>query len=97
MKAFRKLGYLVTCDLTTSVLTDHRNLLFAFNPVVMDPLLGRHKVLKFIRWALYLSGFNYIIKHVPGFSNTRLDIMTRWMRRYHKTVKIKINSNKRHS
>lgn len=50
----------------------------------MEPSLGRHKVLKAVRWALYLSFFNYRIEHVPGTSNTWPDIMKRWMRGYRK-------------
>ena len=82
VQAFRKLDYMLSCDVTTRVFTDHRNLLFAFNPAAIVPSLGRHKVLKVVRWALYLSAFTYRIEHVPGDSNTWPDIMTRWMRGY---------------
>ena len=89
IQAFRKLDYLLACDPTTRVFTDHRNLLFTFNPVAMEPSLGRHKVLKVIRWALFLSAFNYRIEHVPGDSNTWPDIMTRWMRGYRKAPSVR--------
>jgi len=95
VQAFRKLDYLVACDPSTHVFTDHRNLLFTFNPTAMEPSLGRHKVLKVVRWALFLSAFTYRIEHVPGDINTWPDIMTRWMRGYRKppaiagTVKVK--------
>lgn len=89
VQAFRKLDYLLACDATTRVFTDHRNLLFVFNPVAMEPSLGRHKVLKVIRWALYLSAFNYRIEHVPGDCNVWPDIMTRWMRGYRKPPSIR--------
>lgn len=67
--AFKTLDYLLTCDATTWLFTDHRNILFAFNPVAMDPSLGRHKVLKVVRWALFLNAFHYRIEHVPGDAN----------------------------
>lgn len=89
VQAFKKLDYLLTCDATTRVFTDHRNLLFTFNPIAMEPSLGRHKVLKVIRWALFLSGFNYRIEHVPGNTNIWPDIMTRWMRGYRKAPVIR--------
>lgn len=89
VQAFRRLDYLLSCDSTTRVFTDHRNLLFAFNPVAMEPSLGRHKVLKVVRWALYLSALTYRIDHVPGDINTWLDIMTRWMRGYCKNAAIR--------
>lgn len=89
VQAFRKLDYLLACDSTTRVFTDHRNLLFTFNPVFMEPSLGRHKVLKVVRWALFLSAFNYRIEHVPGDVNIWPDIMTRWMRGYRHTLAVK--------
>lgn len=89
VEAFRRLDYLLTCDMTTRVFTDHRNLLFAFNPIAMEPSLGRHKVLKVVLWALFLSAFTYRIKHVPADANTWPDIMTRWMRGYRKTPAIR--------
>ncbi len=66
VQAFRKLDYMLSCDSTTRVFTDHRNLLFAFNPVSMEPSLGRHKVLKVVRWAPFLSAFTYRIERVHG-------------------------------
>lgn len=39
LHAFRKLYYLVACDASTRVFTDHHNLLFSLNPVAMEPLL----------------------------------------------------------
>lgn len=89
VQGFRKLDYLLACDQSTRVFTDHRNLLFAFNPAAMEPSLGRHKVLKVVRWALYLSAFTYRIEQVPGDVNTWPDIMTRWMRGYRRAPAIK--------
>ena len=80
---------MLSCDPTTCVFTDHRKLLFAFNPVSMEPSLGRHKVLKVIRWAIFLSAFTYRIEHVHGDINTWPDIMTRWIRGYHKNPAIR--------
>ena len=89
VQAFRMLDYLLACDPTTRVFTDHCNLLFAFNRVAMEPSLGRHKVLRIVRCALYLSAFNYRIERVLGSSNTWPDIMTRWMRGYRKNPAIR--------
>lgn len=57
--------------------------------MAMEPSLGRHKVLKVVRWALVLSAFHYCIEHVPGDSNVWQDIMTRWMRGSHKLPAIR--------
>ena len=69
--------------------TDYHNSLFAFSPVSMEPSLRRHKVPKVIRWALFLSAFNYRIEHVPGDSNILPDIMTRWTRGYRRSPSIR--------
>ncbi len=79
-ETFRRLDYLLLCEQGTRVFTDHRNLLFVFNPRALDPTLGRHKILKVMRWALYLSQYGYTIEHVAGTRNVAADIMTRWMR-----------------
>ena len=82
VQAFRKLDYILLCEDSTRIFTDHRNLLFVFNPVALEPYLGRHKVLKVVLWALFLSSFSYRIEHVAVNDNTWPDIMTRWMRGY---------------
>lgn len=88
VQTFRRLNYLLGCSDHVTIFTDHRNLLFTFHPTAVEPSLGRHKVLKVIRWALYLSAFSYTIEHVPGELNTMADIMTRWMRGYRNSTPI---------
>lgn len=61
------------------VFTNHRNLLFCYSPSVLDPTLGRHKVMKVLRWAILLSQFQYRIDHVDGEDKVMADIMTRWV------------------
>lgn len=82
VETFRRLNYMLSCSNMVSVFTDHRNLLFTFHPTALEPSLGRHKVFKVVRWALFLSAFSYRIEHVPGELNIIADIMTRWMRGY---------------
>lgn len=82
VESIRKLDFLFACDTSTVIFTDHRNLLFVFHPTAIEHTLGRHKVLKVLRWALYLSTFTYRIEHIPGSDNVMADIMTRWLRGY---------------
>lgn len=51
VQVFRKLDYLLSCDFSTIISTDHRELLFTFNPIAMDPSVGHHKLLKVIPWT----------------------------------------------
>lgn len=55
----------------------------------METALGRHKILKVIRWALYLSELSYLIEHVPGDLNFWPYIMSIWMRGYLKLSHIR--------
>lgn len=81
-QTFEKLDYLLMSSKPAHVYTDHRNLLFVFAPLALEPALGRHIVSKVQRWALYLSRFPYVIEHVSGEANVFADILTRWTRGY---------------
>lgn len=79
---FEKLDYMLLGHTSVRVFTDHRNLLFVFAPLSLEPSLGRHIVSKVQRWALYLSKFSYVIEHVSGSDNVFADILTRWLKGY---------------
>lgn len=81
-QAFKKLDFLFHHDEPTHVFTDHRNLLFVFSPLTVEPALGRHIVNKVQRWALYRSQYRYCIDHVAGESNVFADILTRRLKGY---------------
>lgn len=59
MEAFRRLNYLIffAFEDSTVVYSDDLNLLFIFHSVEIEPKIGRYKVLKVVRWALFLSDF----------------------------------------
>lgn len=84
---FHRLDYMLMCELDTRIFTDHRNLLFLFAPSTLEPSLGRHKVLKVLRWAVFLFQFMYRIERVDGEENVMAGVMTRGLRGYR-------NSNK---
>lgn len=81
-QTFEKLDNMLLGHSNTHVFTDHRNLLFVFAPLVLEPALDRHIVSKVQRWALYLSRFNYVIEHIKGEDDVFADILTRWLRGY---------------
>lgn len=51
---FRRADYMLLCE-EARVFTDHRNLLFCYSQTTLEPSLGRHKIMKVVRWAIYLS------------------------------------------
>lgn len=81
-ETFRRADYILLCAKNFRVFTDHRNLLFVFDPHSIDPTLGRHKVMKVMRWALLLSQYDYKIAHIDGKNNLAADMMTRWLKGY---------------
>jgi len=84
-QTFKKMDYMLYGHPDTHVFTDHRNLLFIFAPLAINPILGHHIVSKVQRWALVLSTFNYTIEHIRGCDNVFADILTRWTRGYRNT------------
>ena len=74
MIAFDKLEYLFLRNGGIHVYTDHRNLVFLFNPTKATKVLSG----KLARWSTRLIGFEYIIHHVPGELNIFADMLSRW-------------------
>lgn len=81
-QAFKKLDYVFYNDQPTHAFTDHRNLLFVFAQLALEPALGRQVVDKVQSWALFLSQVKCLIEHVDGESSVFVDILTRWLKGY---------------
>ena len=81
-QSFDKLDYLLMSGRPGHVFTDHRNLLFVFAPLALEPALGRHVVSKVQRWVLFLSKYTYFIEHIDGDDTVFADILTRWTKGY---------------
>jgi RNase H-like domain found in reverse transcriptase/Integrase zinc binding domain len=70
--------YLLLRNESFRIFTDHRNLVYIYNPLWVDQTLARHTVHKLQRWALKLSVFNYVIEHIVGEDNVWADLLSRW-------------------
>jgi hypothetical protein len=64
-----KVDYLLLSHDEFSILSDHLNLTYIYNPLSADPTLARHVVLKLQRWALKMPVFSYRMEHVIGKLN----------------------------
>jgi RNase H-like domain found in reverse transcriptase len=73
-----KVDYLLLSHDEFSILSDHLNLTYIFNPLSADPTFARHVVHKLQRWALKMSVLSYHMEHVMGELNYWTDLMTRW-------------------
>jgi hypothetical protein len=60
-----------------SILSNHLNLTYIYNPLSADPTLARHVVHKPKRWSLKMSVFSNRMEHVVGEFNYWTDLMTR--------------------
>jgi hypothetical protein len=73
-----KIDYLLLSLEEFSILSDHLNLTYIFNPFSAEPNLARHFVHVLQRWALKMSVFSYRMEHVMRELNYWKDVMTRW-------------------
>ena len=77
--AVQSFDYLLCSDTHPfHIYTDHKNLVFMFNPSKAESRLKRHSLDKIYRWRLVLDGKKYIIESIPGSENVWADITTRW-------------------
>jgi hypothetical protein len=70
--------YLLLSHDEFSILSDHLNLTYIYNPLSADPTLARHVAHKLQRWALKMPLFSYRMELVMGVLNQWTDLMTIW-------------------
>jgi hypothetical protein len=73
-----KVDYLLLSHDEFSILYDHLNLTYIYNPLSADPTLARHVVYKLQRWELKMSVFSYRTEQMMGEINYWTDLTTRW-------------------
>lgn len=64
------------------VLTDHRNLLFVFDPLALRPNAPQYVLSKVHWWAMHLSRFDFCIEQIVGVKNVLAYLHTRWDKRH---------------
>lgn len=76
-QVFKKMDYMLLSESNAHIHTDHRNLLFVFNPLSLENTLGRHIAHKVQRWGWFLQRFLYVIEHIEGDRNVVAGMMKR--------------------
>ncbi|KAF0704575.1 Aste57867_7321 [Aphanomyces stellatus] len=66
VESCKQLDYLIVRPGGFHLFTDHRNLVYMFNPRVSNGNLAKYQVDKLQRWALVMSTFPYTIECLPG-------------------------------
>jgi hypothetical protein len=77
MESLDKLRHFVLSDNRFRLFTDHRNLIFLFDPTFKKWDFEKKTVDKLCRWASKLQEFRYIIEHLPGEDNLCADMLSR--------------------
>ncbi|KAJ8558819.1 hypothetical protein ON010_g8630 [Phytophthora cinnamomi] len=78
IESCKRLEYLLLRPEGFTIFTDHRNLLYIFNPEVFDSGIARYQADRLQRWAIALSMFPYAIEHISGEDNAWADLLSRW-------------------
>jgi hypothetical protein len=71
-----EVDYLLLSHDGFSILSDHLNLTYIYDPLSADPTLARHVLHKLQRSAPKMSVFSYRMEHVMGELNYWTDLMT---------------------
>jgi hypothetical protein len=78
VEACKRLDYLVVRPGGFRLFTDHRNLVYIFNPSGSNANMAKYQADKLQRWALVMSTFPYTIECLPGDANVWGDLLSRW-------------------
>lgn len=78
VESCKRLEYLLLRSRGFRLYTDHRNLVYIFNPYAIDGTMQRYQADKLQRWSMALSSFTYEIEHIRGEDNVWGDLLSRW-------------------
>ncbi|GMG14688.1 unnamed protein product [Phytophthora fragariaefolia] len=78
IEAVKRLEYLLLRPGGFHLFTDHRNLVYMFNPGASDSSMQRYQADKLQRWAMAMTSYRYVIEHIRGEDNVWADMLSRW-------------------
>jgi len=78
VESCKRLDYLVVRPGGFRLFTDHRNLVYIFNPSGSNSNMAKYQADKLQRWSLVMSTFPYTIECVSGDVNVWGDLLSRW-------------------
>ncbi|ETV71271.1 hypothetical protein H257_13409 [Aphanomyces astaci] len=78
VESCKRLDYLVVRPGGFRLFTDHRNLVYIFNPSGSNANMAKYQADKLQRWSLVMSTFPYTIECVSGDANVWGDLLSRW-------------------
>ena len=75
--AAQKLRHMLRRSKGFYLFTDHRNLVYLFDPKSRKNLMKSADD-RVSRWTFILMGYNYQVEHIPGEDNVVADLLSRW-------------------
>jgi hypothetical protein len=78
VQAVERLRHLLLRDEGFRLFTDHRNLIYVFDPILKDNDFKKKADEKLCRCASKLFAFKYMIEHISGELRIWADILSRW-------------------
>ena len=75
--ALKKLRHMLRRSNGFRLFTDHRNLVYIFDPNARQSI-AKNADDRVSRWSLLLMGFKYHIEHITGEDNVIADLLSRW-------------------
>ncbi|GMF43963.1 unnamed protein product [Phytophthora fragariaefolia] len=78
VESVKRLEYLLLRPGGFHLFTDHRNLVYIFNPSATDGSMQRYQADKLQRWAMAMTSYRYVIEHIRGDDNAWADMLSRW-------------------
>ncbi|GMF60887.1 unnamed protein product [Phytophthora fragariaefolia] len=78
VESVKRLEYLLLRPGGFHLFTDHRNLVYIFNPNATDGSMQRYQADKLQRWAMAMTSYRYVIEHIRGDDNAWADMLSRW-------------------
>lgn len=74
----KRLDYLLLREKGFRIYTDHRNLVYIFDPRSTDANMARYQADKLQRWSVAMLMYRYVIYHISGDDNMWGDLLSRW-------------------
>jgi len=78
IEATEKLRHFLLSTQDSRLFTDHRNLIYVFNPTANDNDFKKYTLDKLCPSAMKLCAFRFMIEHIPGETNIWAEILLRW-------------------
>lgn len=78
MASLERSYWLAACSDGFDLFTDHKNLIFIFDPLDVKHNINQSTTQKVLCWSVRLSWYNYLCCHISRADNVWVDLLSRW-------------------